>query len=137
MSNSLQPHGLWHSRLLCPWDFAGKNTGVGCHFLLQGIFPTQGLNLGLHHCRQIPYCLSHQGSSKKMWTSILHPHRDEFCHNPSEQEIDYPLQPPEGNTACQHFTFSLVRSYERLQNWKIKNMCCFKTQNFVMKTVKT
>ena len=33
--------------LLCPWDFPGKNTGVGCHFLLQGIFPTQGLNLGL------------------------------------------------------------------------------------------
>ena len=31
-------------RLLCPWDFPGKNTGVGCHFLLQGIFPTLGLN---------------------------------------------------------------------------------------------
>ena len=31
--------------LLCPWDFSGKSTGVGCHFLLQGIFPTQGLNL--------------------------------------------------------------------------------------------
>ena len=30
------------TRLLCPWDFPGKNTGVGCHFLLQGIFPTQG-----------------------------------------------------------------------------------------------
>ena len=34
-----------------PWDFPGKNTGVGCHFLLQEIFPTQGLNLGLPHCR--------------------------------------------------------------------------------------
>ena len=32
------------ARLLCPWDFSGKNTGVGCHFLLQGIFPTQGSN---------------------------------------------------------------------------------------------
>ena len=32
------------ARLLCPWDFPGKNTGVGGHFLLQGIFPTQGLN---------------------------------------------------------------------------------------------
>ena len=32
----LQPHGLWRARLLCPWDFPGKNTGVGCHFLLQG-----------------------------------------------------------------------------------------------------
>ena len=29
---------------LCPWDFPGKNIGVGCHFLLQGIFPSQGLN---------------------------------------------------------------------------------------------
>ena len=40
----------------------GKNTGVGCHFLLQGIFPTQGLDPGLLHCRQILYHLSHQGS---------------------------------------------------------------------------
>ena len=45
VSDSLQPHGLWPTRLLCPWDFPGKNTGVGCHFLLQGIFPTQGSNL--------------------------------------------------------------------------------------------
>ena len=36
-------------RLLCPWDFPGKNTGAGCHFLLQGIFLTQGLNLCLLH----------------------------------------------------------------------------------------
>ena len=40
-------------RLLCPWDFPGQNTGVGYHFLLQGIFPTQGLNPGLPHCRQM------------------------------------------------------------------------------------
>ena len=37
------------ARLLCPWNFPGKNTGVGCHFLLQGSFPTQGLNLHLLH----------------------------------------------------------------------------------------
>ena len=47
---------------LCPWDFPGKSTGVGCHFLLQRIFPTQGSNPGLPHCRQMPYCLSHQGN---------------------------------------------------------------------------
>ena len=47
VSDSLQPHGLQLARLLCPWDFPGKNTGVNCHFLLQGIFPAQGLNLGL------------------------------------------------------------------------------------------
>ena len=62
MSDSLWPYGLWPTRLLCPWNFPGKNTGVDCHSLLQGIFLTQGLNLGLLHCRQIPYHLSHQES---------------------------------------------------------------------------
>ena len=50
------------TKLLCPWDFQGKSTGVGCHFLLQGIFPTQGSNPGLWHCGQTLYHLSHQGS---------------------------------------------------------------------------
>ena len=48
--------------LLCLWNFPGKNTGVGSHSFLQGIFPTQRSNLGLLHCGQILYCLSHQGS---------------------------------------------------------------------------
>ena len=52
-SDSLQPHGLYPTRPLCPWDFLGKNTGVGYHFLLQGIFPTQGSNPCL-------LCLQHQ-----------------------------------------------------------------------------
>ena len=52
MSDSLQPHGLWPSRFLCLWNFLGKSIGVSCHFLLQGIFPTQGLNL-------CPLCLLH------------------------------------------------------------------------------
>ena len=47
---------------LCPWDFPGKSTGVGCHCLLQGIFPTWGLSLGLLNCRQTLYHLSHQRS---------------------------------------------------------------------------
>ena len=42
MSNSSRPHGLQPTRLLGPWDFPGKSTGVGCHVILQGIFPTQG-----------------------------------------------------------------------------------------------
>ena len=62
MSDSFWPHGLWPTRFLHPWDFPG-NTIVGCHFLLQEIFLTQGLNPGLPHCRQTLYCLSHQGSS--------------------------------------------------------------------------
>ena len=48
--------------LLHPWDFPGKSTGVGCHFLLQRIFLTQGSNPVLPHCRQMFYHLSHQGS---------------------------------------------------------------------------
>ena len=56
------PRGLWPPRLLCPWDSPGKNTGEGCHVLLEGIFPTQGSNPGLPPCRQILYQLSYQGS---------------------------------------------------------------------------
>ena len=48
------------TRLLCPWVFPGKSTGVGCHFLLQVIFPTQESNPGLLPCRQTLYHLSHQ-----------------------------------------------------------------------------
>ena len=44
---TLQPHRLWPTRLLCPWNSPGKNTGVGCRALLRGIFLTQGLNLSL------------------------------------------------------------------------------------------
>ena len=62
VSDSLQPHGLWPTRLLSPWDSPGTDTGVGCHALLQGIFPTQGLNPGLCHWKQIVYCLSHEGT---------------------------------------------------------------------------
>ena len=51
----LQPRGLQPARFLCLWDSPGKNTGVGCRGLLQGIFPTQGSNPGLLHCRQILY----------------------------------------------------------------------------------
>ena len=51
--NSLKPSGLEPSRLLCPWDFPGKNTGEGCRALLQGILLTQGLNPHLLCCSQI------------------------------------------------------------------------------------
>ena len=51
------------SSVLSSENFPDKKTGVCCHVLLQGIFPTEGLNLGLLHCRQILYHLSRQGSS--------------------------------------------------------------------------
>ena len=61
-SNSLQLHRFQPARLFCPWEFPGNSTGVGCHFLLQGIFPTQESNQSLLHCKQILYQLSYQGS---------------------------------------------------------------------------
>ena len=57
MSDSLRPCGLYS-----PWNSPGQNTGGGSISLLQRIFPTQGSNPGLHHCRQILYQLSHKGS---------------------------------------------------------------------------
>ena len=59
MSYSLWPHGLYS-----PWTSPGQSTGVGSHSLLQGIFPTQGLNPGLLNCGQILYLLSHELSHK-------------------------------------------------------------------------
>ena len=56
MSDPLRPHGLYS-----PWNSPGQNTGVGSRSLLQGIFPTQGSNPGLLHCRWILYQLSHKG----------------------------------------------------------------------------
>ena len=64
----LPPHELWPTRLLCPWDFPGKNTGVGCHFLSQVIFQTQGWNphfLHLLHWQVYSLGLCHLGIPPK------------------------------------------------------------------------
>ena len=67
VSDSSQPHGLYPARLLCPWNFPGKNTGVGCHLLPRGsslpkIFQTQGSNPRLLHEQENSLPLSHLGS---------------------------------------------------------------------------
>ena len=62
MSDSLWPPGLYPARLLCPWDSPGKNTGVGCHSLLQGIFPIQGSNSCHLHWLADSSPLNHLGS---------------------------------------------------------------------------
>ena len=61
-SDSLQSLALYPPGSFVHRDSPGKNIGVGCHALLQRIFPTQGSNRSLPHCRQILYCLRHQGS---------------------------------------------------------------------------
>ena len=108
VSDSLRSHGLSPARALCSWDFPGKSTGVGCHFLLRGTFPTLGLNLGLLHCRQILYHLSHQGrpSTQKLSLKTL-PHLflprltplfSRLCQNqmdprPWRMSLDLPVSP--------------------------------------------
>ena len=72
VSNSLQPQGLQPTASSVHGDSSGKNTGVSGHVLLKGIFPTQGLNPGLLHCRWILYQLSYQGRPKRLQShSIL------------------------------------------------------------------
>ena len=63
VSNFLQPHGLEPSKLLCPWNSPGKNTGLSNLSFFQGIFLTQELNQGLLHCRKIFNQLSYQRST--------------------------------------------------------------------------
>ena len=63
----LRPHGLYPARLLCPWDFSSKNTGEGCHCLLQGIFLSQGLNLYFLPWQADSLPLSHLGSQCRPW----------------------------------------------------------------------
>ena len=80
MSNSLQPHKLYRPR-----NFPGQNTGVSSRSLLQGIFPTQGLNPGLPHCRWVLYQLSYQGSLM----SLSHTHTKNRCFEVSSSLILY------------------------------------------------
>ena len=71
MSDFLPPHGLQPTRLLCPWGFSRQEYWSGLPCPPPGIFPTQGLNPGLPHCRQMLYRLSHQGSIyNERWSHI-------------------------------------------------------------------
>ena len=77
MSASVRPHELQPARLLCSWDSPGKNTGVGCRFLIQGFFPTQGSNSHL-------FCLLHFGQTNSL----------PLCHlgNPMKLKYAYSLE---------------------------------------------
>ena len=85
------PMELWPARLLCPWNSPGKNTGVGSHSLPQGIFPIQGSNPGLPHCRRSLYRPSHQGS----------PHQGSPYHMIFEASLVFPF-------ICLHSASSLL-----------------------------
>ena len=97
VSNSLRPQGLWPARL-CPWNFPRKNTGVGYHFLLQGIFPTQGLNPGPLCC--LPWQvgslpLSHLGIPLIHQVHLKSP-QEGFLPPPDQWATSVPLHPNMG-----------------------------------------
>ena len=75
-SSSQRPHGLCSL-----WNSPGQNTGVGCLSLLQRIFPTQGSNPGLLHCRQILYQLSHKGFNLISLILTHHSYKSHFLHS--------------------------------------------------------
>ena len=85
----LLPHGLQPFRLLCPWDFPVKNTGAGCHFLLQGIFLTQGSDPCLLHWQANSLPLSHLGRTvnKGGCTSTICMHYEHISKKLSQQKL--------------------------------------------------
>ena len=88
VSSSLRPCGLKPARLLCPWDSPGKNIGVGCHVLLQGIFPTQGSNWCLLHWQVDSLPLNHLRSP---WALSKNLTSWAFSQNKqTKQELFYP-----------------------------------------------
>ena len=95
------------TRFLCPQDFPGKNTGVGCHFLLQGMIPTQGLNpclLHLQHWQADCLPLSHLGSPKcKISTAQRQKRSEIYCKHIHEDFY--------GNESQDHTNYKLCGSY--------------------------
>ena len=90
VSDSLQPQGLKPALFLCLWNFPGKNTGVGCHFLHQGIFPTQGLN-----CVSCISCIDRQILS--LWHHLWGAPRALYCR----ADLAFLLEPHNApNIAC-------------------------------------
>ena len=87
MAVSLGSYGLQPTKLLCPWNFPGKNTGVGSHFLLQGNFLTQGLNSGLLYGRQFPALQAVSCNAVRFFTNsaIRDPDSNSLDRHPAAQ----------------------------------------------------
>ena len=108
MSDSLWPHGLYS-----PWNSPSQNTGVGSLYLLQGIFPTQGSNTGLPHCRRILYQLSHKGSPRILeWIVPSQESNQNLLHcRWILYQLNYQRSP-----YVNYITYVIICKY--------KNMCC-------------
>ena len=112
VSSPLWPHGPWPSRLLYPWNFPGKNTGVGCHFLLCGIFPAQELNMCLLYWRVYPLPLCHLGSPQL--SSV------QFTHSVSPMDCSAPGLPV--HHWLQEFTVSLeICKFYKLTSYTVRS----------------
>ena len=108
------PHVLYPTSLLCPWDSPGKNTGVGCYFLLQGIFPIQRLNphiLDLLHWQADSLSSEPPGNPKESLGTIMNSINSiscifqqsflRYCHVSSEKHLPF-LQGGERVCVCVH-----------------------------------
>ena len=104
MSDSLQPHGLYS-----PWNSPGQNTGASSLSVLQGIFPTQGSNPSLPHCRWIPYQVSQKASPR-----IL-----EWVDFPFSRGASWPRN--QTAVSCISGGFILCQIVDKLSNYSIKN----------------
>ena len=100
----------------CPWDFPGKNTGVVCHFLLQGILLTQGLNPGLPYFRQTLYRLSHQGSL----TNLESTHKKERCLFKMKSSSKSVKKKPKCVNKMQVKIRQFKRKLKKLHLWDLK-----------------
>ena len=103
--------------ILCLWNSPGKNIGMGCHFLLQGIFLTQGLNPGFVHCRQITYHLSHRDVPRK---NIL------LCIKLISYIIHYNVQYTGIQPLfCNNFKWNKIHKY-------VESLCCMPEMNKIL-----
>ena len=118
MSNSLWPHVIWPTGLLCLWDFSGKNTGEGCHSLLQGIFLTQGSNPGLRHCRRVLYRLSHHGRQRTHTAAAAKSLQS--CPTPCDPvDGSPPGSPVPGILQARTLEWAVI-SFSNAWKWKVK-----------------
>ena len=112
-SDSLRPHGLYSS-----WNSLGQNTGVGSLSLLQGIFPTQGWNPGLPHCRRILYQLNHKGSPRILeW--VVYPFSSRSSHEPGSPALQMDSSPTEltEEEAC----YKLACKFQDMMMWVVSH----------------
>ena len=106
------PQGLEATRLLCPWDFPGKNTRVGCHFFLQGTLPTQKSNLHLLHWQADSLPLSHLGSHESRIQQALNARQEQFVSFTLLMTLTFEVR-----TCYYYYYYSLEFRY------KIKSSC--------------